>query len=87
MIDSELVALISQQHEAWLNELEGLAIEAIATNDWTGFYTHVVDFQNEHELHGEALIAIGEDEPSDSPSEASTDSLTGSGADLFSRIN
>lgn len=80
MIDSELVALISQQHEAWLNELEGLAIEAIATNDWTGFYTHVVDFQNEHELHGE-------DEPSDSPSEASTKSLTRSGADLFSRTN
>jgi hypothetical protein len=87
MINPELVALISQQHEAWLNELEGLAIEAIATNDWTAFYTHVVDFQNEHELHGEALIAIGEDEPSDSPSEASTKSLTGSGADLFSQTN
>jgi len=87
MINPELVALISQQHEAWLNELEGLAIEAIATNDWTAFYTHVVDFQNEHELYGEALIAIGEDEPSDSPSEASTKSLTGSGADLLSQTN
>ncbi len=51
---------IRQVHESWLAELEGLAVEAIATNDWTTFYAHVVDFQNEHDLHGETLIAIGE---------------------------
>jgi hypothetical protein len=51
---------IRQVHESWLTELEGLAVEAIATNDWTTFYAHVVDFQNEHDLHGEALIAVGE---------------------------
>ena len=52
---------IRQVHESWLAELEGLAVEAIATNDWSTFYAHVVDFQNEHDLHGEIFIAIGED--------------------------
>ncbi len=51
---------IRQEHEGFLSELEGLAVEAIATNDWTTFYAHIVDFQNEHDLHGEILIAIGE---------------------------
>jgi len=51
---------IRQEHEGFLSELEGLAVEAIATNDWTTFYAHVVDFQNEYDLHGETLIAIGE---------------------------
>lgn len=82
MINSELATEIAQENEAWLNELEGLAIEAIASNDWTAFYAHVVDFQSENDLHGEALIAIGEDEPSDSQSQVSTDSLSGSGADF-----
>ncbi len=52
---------IRQVHESWLAELEGLAVEAIATNDWTTFYAHVVDFQKEHDLYDETLIAIGED--------------------------
>lgn len=65
---------IRQEHETWLAELEGLAVEAIATNDWTAFYAHVVEFQNEHELHGEAVISIGED--------ASADRLHSSSADL-----
>ena len=34
-------------------------MKAIATNDWTNFYAHVVGFQNENDLHDEALIAIG----------------------------
>lgn len=62
MIDQSLAAEIAQEHEGFLTELEGLAIQAIATNDWSKFYTHVVDFQNENELHGEALISIGNDE-------------------------
>jgi hypothetical protein len=57
---------IRQEHETWLAELEGLAVEAIASNNWDALYTHVVDFQNEHDLHGETGIAIGEanDRPS-----------------------
>lgn len=51
---------IRQQHESFLNDLEGLAVEAIASNNWDVFYAHVVDFQNEHDLHGESGIAIGE---------------------------
>jgi hypothetical protein len=81
---------IRQEHETWLAELEGLAVEAIASNNWDTFYAHVVDFQNEHDLHGETGIAIGEDRPSDlekyfarfkDKAEASTKSLSGSGAD------
>ena len=49
---------IRQEHESWLGELEGLAVQAIASNDWDAFYAHVVDFQNEYDLHGEARIAI-----------------------------
>ena len=49
---------IRQEHETWLAELEGLAVEAIASNDWDTFYAHIVDFQNEHDLHGESVIAI-----------------------------
>lgn len=56
---------IRQVHESWLADLEGLAIQAIASNDWDAFYAHVVDFQNEHELHGVTGIAIG-DETNDS---------------------
>jgi hypothetical protein len=48
---------IRQIHESWLAELEGLAVEAIASNNWDAFYAHVVDFQNEHDLHGETGIA------------------------------
>jgi hypothetical protein len=51
---------IRQLHEPFLVELEGLAVEAIATNNWDAFYAHVVDFQNEHDLHGETGVAIRE---------------------------
>lgn len=56
---------VRQEHESWLAELEGLAVEAIATNDWSDFKTHVVNFQNEHELHGEAMLNVGEDASAD----------------------
>jgi hypothetical protein len=79
MISPELAAEIAQEHEPWLNELEGLAIQAIASHDWTAFYDHVVDFQNEHELHGEVLIAIGIDE-------ANTDRLDNSGAGFVQNL-
>ena len=51
---------IRQEHEGFLSELEGLAVEAIAINDWSAFYAHVVDFQNEFDLHGEASILLPE---------------------------
>lgn len=75
---------IRQEHESWLTELEGLAVQAIAKNNWDAFYAHIVDFQNEHDLHGETGIAIAQ-----IPTvrictffhQASTKSLSGSGAD------
>ncbi len=82
---------IRQEHESWLAELEGLAVEAIASNDWTALYTHLVNFQNEHDLHGESGIAISEDCPSDLGkyfprcAEASTKDLARPGADFLSQ--
>jgi hypothetical protein len=55
---NEDLEAIRQEHESWLGELEGLAVEAIASNDWDAFYAHVVDFQNDHDLHGETGIVI-----------------------------
>jgi hypothetical protein len=49
---------IRQEHESWLAELEGLAVQAIASNNWNAFYSHVIDFQNEHDLHGKTGIAL-----------------------------
>ena len=82
---------IRQIHESWLAELEGLAVQAIASNNWDALYTHVVNFQKEYDLHGESVIAIGEDRPhclgkyfprQKDKAEASTKSLTRSGADF-----
>lgn len=56
----EHLEAIRQQHESFLADLEGLAVEAIATNNWDAFYAHLIDFQNEHDLHGESVIAIEE---------------------------
>jgi hypothetical protein len=33
---------------------------AIAKNDWTAFSAHLINFQNEHDHHGESGIAITE---------------------------
>lgn len=41
MISPELAAEIAQEHEAWLNELEGRSIEAIATNNWSPVFEHL----------------------------------------------
>jgi hypothetical protein len=46
---------IRQEHESFLSELEAAAVHAIASNDWSAFYTRVGDFQGKQE------------EPSDSP--------------------
>lgn len=65
-IDTELkpeerLEAIRQEHESFLTKLEALAVNAIASNNWSAFDAHVVDFQNEYDLHGETLVAIGED--------------------------
>ena len=66
---------IRQEHEGFLSQLEALAVEAIALNDWTNFYAHLVNFQNEHDLHGEALIAIGAEASGDELQTPTTGSL------------
>ena len=37
----ELAAEIAQEHESFLTELEGLAIQAIASGDWSEVYDHI----------------------------------------------
>lgn len=54
--------VVRSLHESFLADLEGLAVEAIASNNWDAFYAHLIDFQNEHELHGVTGIAVGDDE-------------------------
>jgi hypothetical protein len=56
----ENLEAIRQEHEPFLTRLEALAVMAIATNDWDAFYEHLIEFQNEHGLHGVCGVAIGE---------------------------
>ena len=62
---------------------------AIAKNDGTAFSVHLINFQNEHDHHGESRIAIAEKFyrvqllDTHKRIEASTKSLTRSGADLL----
>ncbi len=71
---------VRAEHEDFLTKLEALAVIAIATNDWTDFYAHVVEFQCEHDLHGITGIAIGERETQ--TEQASAEVLTRPSADL-----
>jgi len=75
-IPSDSLEEIRQQYESFLTELEALAVEAIATNDWNDFYRHLIEFQTEHDLHGVTGIAICEEE-----GEVSADSMDSSSAD------
>jgi hypothetical protein len=52
---------IRQEFEGFLTQLEALAVQAIATNDWDAFYQHLIEFQSEHDLHGITGIAIEEE--------------------------
>jgi hypothetical protein len=79
----EHLEAIRQEHEPFLTKLEALAVQAIATNNWDSFYQHLIDFQNEHDLHGETGIAIAQNlTVKFLKLEASTDSLRRSGADF-----
>ncbi|HEY9676072.1 MAG TPA: hypothetical protein V6D11_31805 [Waterburya sp.] len=62
---------IRQEHETWLTELEGLAVEAIAGGNWTPVLEHLNEIMawQDGKLH-EAQ-----------KQKASADSLTGSSAD------
>jgi len=75
MINPELATEIAQQHEAWLNELEGVAIEAIASANWTPVLEHL----NE--------IMAWQDSQLHEAQKASTKSLSRSGADLLSQTD
>lgn len=63
---------IRQEHETWLAELEGLAVEAIARANWTPVLEHLNEIMawQDGKLH-EAQ-----------KSKASADSLDGSSADM-----
>ncbi|HEY9653658.1 MAG TPA: hypothetical protein V6C95_23555 [Coleofasciculaceae cyanobacterium] len=69
MISPELAAELAQEHESWLSELEGLAIEAIASNDWTPVLQHLNEIMawSDSQAHEAQKL------------KANTDSLRGSG--------
>ncbi|MBE9128207.1 MULTISPECIES: hypothetical protein [unclassified Coleofasciculus] len=54
----EQIQAVKDEHEAWLNDLEGYAIEAIATGNWDKVSAHIFDLH--YELNG-ACIDIGDD--------------------------
>jgi hypothetical protein len=64
---------IRQIHESWLSQLEGLAVEAIASANWTPVLEHLNEMMawQDSQLHEAQKV--------------STDSLSGSGADLLSQ--
>jgi hypothetical protein len=64
---------IRQIHESWLSQLEGLAVEAIASANWTPVLEHL----NE--------IMAWQDSQLHEAQKASTKSLSGSGADFLSQ--
>lgn len=84
---SDPLSEIRQQHEAFLNDLEGLAVEALASGDWSKVDVHInqvrrqtdlSDCFNSPEEYDGAIAFI-----SRILGEASTKSLSRSGADLL----
>lgn len=81
--------LIRSSHESFLNDLEGLAVEALATRDWSAVYDHIAkvsaskvdlsdSFRSEQDFV-EAIAFINR-----LLGEASTKDLSRPGADSFS---
>jgi hypothetical protein len=52
---------IRQEHEGFLSELEGLAVEAIATNDWSDVYDHINFNAPQLEVSTKSLSGSGAD--------------------------
>ena len=86
MIDD--LELIRQQHESFLNDLEGLAVEALFTGNWDEVFAHINQVRSRHtdlsdcfnspEEYDEALAFINR-----LLGEASTKDLSRPGADLL----
>ncbi len=80
---------IRQLHESWLADLEGLALEALVSGDWGEVYAHINQVRSRHtdlsdcfqsqEEYSEAIAFINRI----LSDEASTKSLSRSGADLL----
>jgi hypothetical protein len=72
-ITPDLATEIAQEHEEFLTRLEALAVEAIASANWTPVLEHL----NE--------IMAWQDSQLHEAQKASTKSLSGSGADFLSQ--
>lgn len=82
---------IRSSHEAFLNDLEGLAVQALASGDWTYVYAHIATIAlrktnlsecfDSKEEYDEVITFINRI----LSDEASTKVLTGPGADSFSQ--
>jgi hypothetical protein len=75
MTHDEKLEYLKQLHEPWLGQLEGLAIQAIASANWTPVLEHL----NE--------IMTWQDSQLHEAQKASTKSLSRSGADLLSQTD
>ncbi len=49
-LSHERASEIAQEHEDFLNQLEGLAIGAIATGDWSEVYNFINFYAPEHDI-------------------------------------
>jgi hypothetical protein len=73
---------IRQEHETWLAELEGLAVEALASGIWEPVYSHIASFPDTPDVDDGIADPIAMlTEVTRLKTEASADSLSGSSAD------
>jgi hypothetical protein len=61
MIAPEPLEAIRQEHEGFLSQLESLAVEAIATNDWSDVYDHINFNAPQLEVSTKSLSRSGAD--------------------------
>ncbi len=48
----KLEIAVREEHKVFLKRLEVYAVWAIINNDWRDFHRHLVDFQEDNDLHG-----------------------------------
>jgi hypothetical protein len=86
-LNQDQIEEICQEYESFLNQLEGLAIQALATGEWDEVFAHInqgstksdlSDCFNFQEEYHEALTLINR-----LLGEASTKDLAGPGADFL----